>query len=603
MHRGPHPWYTIPSSKFLSAVMFQTKREYSFLFVCALLVVSSGFHFAHAANDDNVEVDAHAANDENVEVDVSDHYKLIDVALKTSKVIMKKFGKMESEDELRRQSAEFHVKTQKALTETVAELENEYPDLRADLRHTIRKRLKILYSKISLFEKEKYRILEEREMDYNIIGDKCDDLQYHLKAVEGNAIAYQKIVKEKANQLKLNEKAHARKEKLMRTELSNSQSMTAKMKDELLRLEKQFKSNERKLEEEKLIKDRVANTNTELSKENEALKKKADDRAKELEQTRRLNLEEKQKNEELKKQFDEHTKKLQRQKQRNEELERRAAYLERRRMIDIQTTERNTKLYFEYLRKKEPEKMEEEPPKSDVEDLTSSSYTEPDLFGDSIKDNQRETWWKSFYSGIDLANVLSKILGPSLLGCVIAGGTMIAVIFNIVYQGAVGDWFRENASCSAFIAKFSVCGSLVTFLFGAAKLTADPMRAVHKGVKAAISTITGMPMGYKILIGVGLVLTCVLSIVCYFFRWRILRCICGYERRISLNRFAHRPRRRHRNFGSAKMKDEVLRLEKQFKSNERKLEREKLIKAKMKDELLRLEKQFKSNERKLEEGE
>eukprot|EP01083_Nonionella_stella_P177839 626359_1 len=155
MHRGPHPWYTIPSSKFLSAVMFQTKREYSFLFVCALLVVSSGFHFAHAANDDNVEVDAHAANDENVEVDA---------------------------------------------------------DLRADLRHTIRKRLKILYSKISLFEKEKYRILEEREMDYNIIGDKCDDLQYHLKAVEGNAIAYQKIVKEKANQLKLNEEAHARKE-------------------------------------------------------------------------------------------------------------------------------------------------------------------------------------------------------------------------------------------------------------------------------------------------------------------------------------------------------------------------------------------------------
>eukprot|EP01083_Nonionella_stella_P271058 918178_1 len=467
MHRGPHPWYTIPSSKFLSAVMFQTKREYSFLFVCALLVVSSGFHFAHAANDDNVEVDAHAANDENVEVDVSDHYKLIDVALKTSKVIMKKFGKMESEDELRRQSAEFHVKTQKALTETVAELENEYPDLRADLRHTIRKRLKILYSKISLFEKEKYRILEEREMDYNIIGDKCDDLQYHLKAVEGNAIAYQKIVKEKANQLKLNEKAHARKEKLMRTELSNSQSMTAKMKDELLRLEKQFKSNERKLEEEKLIKDRVANTNTELSKENEALKKKADDRAKELEQTRRLNLEEKQKNEELKQQFDENTKKLQRQKQRKDELERRAAYLERRRMIDIQTTERNTKLYFEYLRKK-----------------------------------------------------------------------------------AVGDWFRENASCSALIGKFSVCGSLITFLFGAAKLTADPMRAVHKGVKAAISTISGMPMCYKILIGVGLVLICVLSIVCYFFRWRILRCICGYERRISLNRFAHRPRRRHRNFGS-----------------------------------------------------
>eukprot|EP01083_Nonionella_stella_P271057 918177_1 len=364
MHRGPHPWYTIPSSKFLSAVMFQTKREYSFLFVCALLVVSSGFHFAHAANDANVKADAHAANDENVEVDVSDHYKLIDVALKTSKVIMKKFGKMESEDELRRQSAEFHVKTQKALTETVAELENEYPDLRADLRHTIRKRLKILYSKISLFEKEKYRILEEREMDYK------------------------------------------------------------------------------------------------------------------------------------------------------------------------------------------PEKMEEEPPKSDVEDLTSSSYTEPDLFGDSIKDNQRETWWKSFYSGIDLANVMSKILGPSLLGCVIAGGTMIAVIFNIVYQGAVGDWFRENASCSALIGKFSVCGSLITFLFGAAKLTADPMRAVHKGVKAAISTISGMPMCYKILIGVGLVLICVLSIVCYFFRWRILRCICGYERRISLNRFAHRPRRRHRNFGS-----------------------------------------------------
>eukprot|EP01083_Nonionella_stella_P099820 280777_1 len=156
--------------------MFQTKREYSFLFVCALLVVSSGFHFAHAANDDNVEVDAHAANDENVEVDVSDHYKLIDVALKTSKVIMKKFGKMESEDELRRQSAEFHVKTQKALTETVAELENEYPDLRADLRHTIRKRLKILYSKISLFEKEKYRILEEREMDYNLGVPPLDSL-------------------------------------------------------------------------------------------------------------------------------------------------------------------------------------------------------------------------------------------------------------------------------------------------------------------------------------------------------------------------------------------------------------------------------------------
>eukprot|EP01083_Nonionella_stella_P290835 989589_1 len=136
------------------------------------------------------------------------------------------------------------------------------------------------------------------------------------------------------------------------------------------------------------------------------------------------------------------------------------------------------------------------------------------------------------------------MLGPSLLGCIIAGGTMVVVIFNILYQGAVGDWFRKNASCKALIGKFSCCGTLITFLFGAAKIAANPLSAVGKELKDAIASITGMALGYKILIGVGLAITCVGVVLCYFYRWGILRCVCGHERKISLKKFAHMPRRR-----------------------------------------------------------
>eukprot|EP01083_Nonionella_stella_P146301 459996_1 len=216
---------------------------------------------------------------------------------------------------------------------------------------------------------------------------------------------------------------------------------------------------------------------------------------------------------------------------------------------------RNNERYASYLlRKNDPNAIEE----VDIGDSSSSSSEDVyNLFGDSTSGDSGEyeevkssksivqTQSRRSNDFINFSEFLTKTLGPSLVGCLVSAGTMIAVIFNILYQGAVGAWVRNNASCSVLISKFAFCGSLITFLFGAAELTTNPVKAVHKGVQEVLSTISGMDLGNKILIGSGLALICALFLIGYCYRWKILRNVCGCERKISLKKFAHRPRHRH----------------------------------------------------------
>eukprot|EP01083_Nonionella_stella_P248747 860839_1 len=119
------------------------------------------------------------------------------------------------------------------------------------------------------------------------------------------------------------------------------------------------------------------------------------------------------------------------------------------------------KSYYEDLLLKKDEKADD----SNTDDV--SSVAPPNLFGaisysddystdDKAEQEAPDTVVKSasrsrndndMHHSSTFSNLITKMLGPSLLGCIIAGGTMVAVIFNILYQGAVGDWFRKNASC------------------------------------------------------------------------------------------------------------------------------------------------------------
>eukprot|EP01083_Nonionella_stella_P069965 186869_1 len=136
------------------------------------------------------------------------------------------------------------------------------------------------------------------------------------------------------------------------------------------------------------------------------------------------------------------------------------------------------KAYYEELRPKEADDDEHSsagqtifPPSISSEEYTDDDQADNDV-SDSVAKNAPRSRngrnsSKDMYHNTHISNILTKMLGPSLLGCIIAGGTMVAVIFNILYQGAVGDWFRKNASCKVLIGKSSFCGTLITFLFGA----------------------------------------------------------------------------------------------------------------------------------------
>eukprot|EP01083_Nonionella_stella_P250676 865773_1 len=126
------------------------------------------------------------------------------------------------------------------------------------------------------------------------------------------------------------------------------------------------------------------------------------------------------------------------------------------------------KAYYEELRPKEADDDERSsagqtifPPSISSEEYTDDDQADNDV-SDSVAKNAPRSRngrnsSKDMYHNTHISNILTKMLGPSLLGCIIAGGTMVAVIFNILYQGAVGDWFRKNASCRALIGKFSFC--------------------------------------------------------------------------------------------------------------------------------------------------
>eukprot|EP01083_Nonionella_stella_P080765 222064_1 len=276
--------------------------------------------------------------------------------------------------------------------------------------------------------------------------------------------------------------------------------------------------------------DTLDSSNTMLTEKNDALNKQLDTYTRKLKNSLKLNGEKTEKTKDL------------------------AATLNRL-QEEHQLTKRisrNNERYASYfLRKNDPHTIEE----VDIGDSSpSSSEDVNNLFSDSTSGEYEEvessktvaqTQSRRSHDFINFSEFLTKTLGPSLVGCLVSAGTMIAVIFNILYQGAVGAWVRKNASCSVLISKFAFCGSLVTFLFGAAEMTINPVKAVHKGVQEVLSTISGMDLGNKILIGSGLALICALFLIGYCYRWKILRNVCGCERKISLKKFAHRPRHRH----------------------------------------------------------
>eukprot|EP01083_Nonionella_stella_P104738 300601_1 len=104
--------------------------------------------------------------------------------------------------------------------------------------------------------------------------------------------------------------------------------------------------------------------------------------------------------------------------------------------------------------------------------ISSDDYTSEDKKKNSDsapKNTSRTRNDNASHLSSSISTFVSKMLGPSLLGCIIAGSTMVAVIFNILYQGAVGDWVRRNASCKVLTGKFACCASLITILFGAAQ--------------------------------------------------------------------------------------------------------------------------------------
>eukprot|EP01083_Nonionella_stella_P280845 955600_1 len=116
-------------------------------------------------------------------------------------------------------------------------------------------------------------------------------------------------------------------------------------------------------------------------------------------------------------------------------------------------------------------------------------------------------------------------VGTGITGCLVAGGTVVAVILNILSEGAVGDWFRHSASCKALTARFSACGALFVFVFGAVNKAIDPVKTICEGLDKALTEFSGLSLAEKIVVGVACVVFLVLVVGGYLFRKRIGKCL------------------------------------------------------------------------------